>query len=50
MNDINSSRILEDNKIRHIVEEECRKNDKPMFPMNLNVNGFYTGDSLYAGV
>lgn len=50
MNEINSSRILEDNKIRHIVEEESRKNDKPIFPMNLNVNGFYTGDSLYAGV
>jgi hypothetical protein len=50
MNEINSSRIIEDNKIRHIVEEECRKNDKPIFPMNLNVNGFYTGDSLYAGV
>lgn len=45
-----SSRIIEEEKIRHIVEEESKKNDKPIFPMNLDVNGYYAGDSLFAGV
>jgi len=45
-----SSRMEQECQIRQIVEEESKKNDKPIFPMNLNVNGFYTGDSLYAGV
>jgi hypothetical protein len=45
-----SSRMIEEDKIRHIVEEESKKNDKPMFPMNLDVNGYYAGDSLFAGV
>ena len=43
-------RIIEEEKIRHIVEEEAKKNDKPLYPMNLDVNGYYTGDSLFASV
>jgi len=45
-----SSRIIEEEHIRHIVEEEAKKNDKPIFPMNLDVTAYYAGDSLFAGV
>jgi len=43
-------RIVQEEHIRHIVEEEAKKNDKAIFPMNLDVNGYYAGDSLFAGV
>lgn len=49
-NNPSNCRIVQEEQIRHIVEEEAKKNDKTIFPMNLDVNGYYAGDSLFAGV